>query len=73
MGKRFIVYSDEGLEGGPSAKIIEAKDDDISKVFPSGDGWKIADWLKISDMRVNESIYASDSGVTFTVMVWRVM
>ena len=68
--KRFVVYYDEGLTIGPKVEIKDGNN--IADLFSEDLGWGEADRIRIGDMVVNESIYSSQSGVTFTVMIWRV-
>lgn len=69
--KRFVIYYDEGIKGGPKVEMRELNGH-MFKTFPAEEGWTAEDWIKIDDMVVREAIYSSQSGATFDVMILRV-
>jgi len=68
--KRFVVYYDEGIYGGPKTEIRTGYD--VNRLFPSGEGWENSDIQYIERLGVDESMVTASSGVTYTVKVWRV-
>jgi len=66
--KRYVVYSDEGMVNGPSTIIFD------------GENWFLEDeWSfeedfieEINSLKIGESLITPDSGVTYTVRIWRV-
>ncbi|MHA1971735.1 MAG: hypothetical protein ACTSW1_02010 [Candidatus Hodarchaeales archaeon] len=66
--KRFVVYYDEGILNGPSTNIF------------NGDDWLLEDeWSfeedfieELRNLKIGDSRITPDSGVTYTVRVWRV-
>jgi hypothetical protein len=67
--KRYVVYYDEGVEGGPKAEVKEGTD--ITALFSEDDGWTYANQIEIINLNVNQTTREFD-GLTYTVMVWRV-
>ena len=66
--KRFVVYYDEGILDGPLTDIFNGED------WLLGDEWSFEeDFIEeLKSLKLGESLITPDSGVTYTVRIWRV-
>jgi len=70
--KRFVVYYDESVEGGPKAEVREGED--VRMIFPESEGWTYPVIISIFGLVVNQTTIPLDlmNTVPNGVMVWRV-
>ncbi len=62
MMKRYMVFSDEGIIDGPHVDLVTERDPDYSYYKDI-----------VKHLSIGESIITPDSGVSYTIIVTRVM
>jgi len=66
--KRFVAYFDEGIVNGPMTQILDGEE------WMEGDEWSFEDVFKdeLKSLKIGHSVITPESGVTYTVRLWRV-